>query len=97
MASKLPDRLDRLEDALIRFTEQNNQLLTRVVEVQEAQQHQLIDLKQVLEQVLGHVQTLYTQIKVLNIEIKALNQDIKGLRRESLRIQRHIFGDEVDK
>lgn len=75
------DRLDRFEDAFIRFTEQNNRLLNRVIDMQENQQRQLNEFKDTVERVMGHIDNLY--------------DEIKGLRTESLRIQRHIFGDEV--
>lgn len=72
------------------YTDQVNRLLTRVVDLQENQQAQLNEHKQTMERVLGHIDILYG-------EVRTLHEEIKGLRTESLRIQRHVFGDEIDR
>lgn len=76
------NRVDRLEEAFIQLGTENSQNFQRTTNL--------------LERVIAIQERQEARMDRHETRINQLYEEIKGLRTESLRIQRHIFGDEVD-
>lgn len=76
------------------FNRQNR--ISRLEESYISLESQAAKTTNLLERVIALQERQETRMNRHEERINQLYEEIKGLRTESLRIQRHIFGDEVD-